>query len=263
MSSENGNISDFDTWNDLLATPPQTEFYWHDQLLSNSASIENLLPAGLYDEKNESNLQPTKLEDFASLNVRYTGEWEARELTITNLHPDITRDGIYNRALEFGDVKSVSLDPATRTAAVTFFDLRAAYRMRASHFGSHGQIWVTRFAQPPPVTDVKNPPNNGTIVLFHLKRGTADAEIYKEFAQYGAIRQIRSRPERPTQKFIEFWDVRAADRALKGTKGKIVLNSKVSVDFSLPGGYRKRAEKQTKNGPRITPRSAVPCVFCY
>jgi hypothetical protein len=222
-----------------------------------------LLPAGLDDVNNERNLQPTKLEDFSCLGVRYAGEWEDRALTISNLHCDITRDGIYNRALEFGDVESVTLDPATRTAAVRFFDLRAAYRMRASHFGSQGQTWVTRFAPPAPVRDVKKPPNNGTIVLFHLKPGTTDAAIHKEFAQYGAIRQVRSRREHQTQKFIEFWDVRAADRAVKATKGKIVLNSKVAVDFSLPGGYRKREEKKMRNGPRITPRTAVPCVFSY
>jgi RNA recognition motif-containing protein len=128
----------------------------------------------------ESNLQSTKLEDFADLGVHYAGEWEDRKLMITNLHSDITRDG-----------------------------------------------------------------------------------IYKEFAQYGAIHQVSSRPEHPTQKFIEFWDLRAADKVLKGTKGKIVLNPKVAVDFSLPGRYCRHAEKQTKNGPRITPRSAVACVFCY
>jgi hypothetical protein len=263
MSYENPNISGFDTWSELLATPPQTEFYWNDQLLSNSASIECLLPAGLDDENNTRNLQPTKLEDFSYLSVRYPGEWEDRALTISNLHPDITRDGIYNRALEFGDVESASLDPRTRIATVRFFDLRAAYHMRASHFGSQGQRWVTRFAPPAPVTDLKNPPNNGTIVLFRLKPGTTDAAIYKEFAQYGAIRQVRSRPDYHTQRFIEFWDARSADKAIKATRGKIVLNSKVSVDFSLPGGYRKRAEKQQRNGPRITPRTGVPCMFCY
>ena len=70
-------------------------------------------------------------------------------------------------------------------------------------------------------------------------------ELAKIFEQFGEIRQIRPTPSKQNQKFIEFWNTKAAAaavRAMRNRKRKQVLGSKVAVEFSLPGGYRKNMQ---------------------
>jgi RNA recognition motif-containing protein len=128
---------------------------------------------------------------------------------------------------------------------IQFYDLRAAQAMRKCQFVLHNRNLNLSYGPLLPIVDARKPPNNGTIVVFHLRKGVADEEIRAEFAQFGDIRQIRSAPAKVTQRFVEYFDKRSALKALKGMKGKRVLNSKISVEFSLPGGHRKAVELGT------------------
>jgi hypothetical protein len=267
MAVESGS-STFDQWLDLLATPPQLEFPTGDPPFRPSSSLEFFLPSGLCDGDDdpdpEPHYLPTVLEDFASLNLQCLGELEDRSILISNVHPDVTEAALRNVASRFGDIESVAIDAPARTATVRFYDIRSAYKMRAARLGSHGQAWVTQFAPPQPIPNRRHPPNNGTIVLFHLKPGVTDDEIRAEFAQYGAVRQIRSPPDRDTQRFVEYWDTRDALAALRGTRGRTVLRSRISVEFSLPGGYRKHLEAIPENRlPTISRKTITPCTISY
>jgi RNA recognition motif-containing protein len=249
---------------ELLETPPQVDSWWADVRISPTASMDRLLPAGLCDENQNSNtntLKPTALEDFAYLDVQYPGELEDRRVIISNLSPDVTVDKVCQLAQSFGDVESSHIDPVTHVATVKFFDLRSAHRMQGARIGN----WATQFAPPEAIANKKRPPNNGTIVIFHLKVGVSDDAIRAEFARFGEIRQIRSPPGRDTQRFVEYWDTRHARKALNGTKGKTICGSKVSVEFSLPGGaYRKNAEVWQQNRPPVISRkTVVPCTISF
>jgi hypothetical protein len=64
---------------------------------------------------------------------------------------------------------------------------------------------------------------------------------------------------------MEYWDARDARKALKGTKGKVVCASKVSLEFSLPGGaHRKNIELMQRNRPPVISRMpASPCTINF
>jgi hypothetical protein len=251
-------------WMELLETPPQIDSWWSDVRISPTVSMDRLLPTGLCDENQNPKtnaLEPTALEDFAFLDVQYPGELEERRVIVSNLSTDVTIEGVCELARSFGGVESVEIDPVTKVATVKFFDLRSAHRMRGARIGP----WATQFAPPQAIANKKCPPNNGTVVIFHLKPGISDDAIRAEFARFGEIRQIRSPPGRDTQRFVEYWDTRDADKALAGTKGKIICGSKVSVEFSLPGGaYRKNAEAwQQSRPPVISRKTVVPCTISF
>ena len=42
------------------------------------------------------------------------------------------------------------------------------------------------------------------------------------------------------QKFIEYWDIRSAEKALNEMNNQVVGGSKISIDFSVPGGMRRK-----------------------
>jgi RNA recognition motif-containing protein len=103
------------------------------------------------------------------------------------------------------------------------------------------------------IDDPKKPPNNGTIVVFHLPQGISPSDIEEAFGQFGEIRQIRGTPTKPTQRFIEFWDIRAAERALNGLSGKYLMGSRVSIEFSLPGGFRRVVQRTDAGTTSVRP----------
>ena len=109
------------------------------------------------------------------------------------------------------------------------------------------------------IIDKKNPPNNGTIVVFNLPEIAKDEDIYSIFQQFGDIKDIRRTPNKHTQRFVEFYDSRSAFKAKKSMKKKkLTITGKfchINIEFSLPGNYRVNHEKYyTNNIPTIQRR---------
>ncbi len=57
--------------------------------------------------------------------------------------------------------------------------------------------------------------NQGTLVVFNLDPCTTDGELLQIFGQFGEIKEIRATPNKKHHKFIEFYDVRHAEKAMK------------------------------------------------
>lgn len=125
---------------------------------------------------------------------------------------------------------------------VEFFDLRNAifYRHKFSTSVLNGYIANVRYAPPLPYEKKQKPPNNGTLVIFHLPPDITSQQLDAIFSVYGQIRQIRGTPFKPSQRFVEFWDTRDSQKALVGLNGQIIGGNKISVEFSLPGGFRRQ-----------------------
>jgi RNA recognition motif-containing protein len=131
---------------------------------------------------------------------------------------------------------------------VTFFDLRAAFRMRRSIFGAGRYTWTIQFARAPKITNSQPVPNTGTIIIFRMKKETTVDDVWREFERFGDIREIRAAPERKGgQRFVEFWDVRAAGNARAEMGGKVVCGARIKIDFSRPGGFRKHPDAFLEN----------------
>ena len=111
-----------------------------------------------------------------------------------------------------------------------------------------GKTITVSFAPLPVILDPKKPPNNGTIVIFHLPAGITDDQIVTIFGQFGEIRQIRGTPTKTQQRFVEYYDTRHAEAALLSMSGKYVMGTRVSIEFSLPGGFRRGIQKVEKSG---------------
>lgn len=173
-------------------------------------------------------------------------EIENRTLLVRNLHPQTTPEELDSVFKQGDSIKSMDQSKlSSGTVTIEYFDLRVAHSIKASVNGSfiHGNKIVVSYAPLPKIEDPRKPPNNGTIVVFHLPPMITDQFIEQHFSTYGDIRQIRGTPSKLTQRFIEYWDTRAAEEALNKLSGKYIMGSRVSIEFSLPGGFRRTVQK--------------------
>jgi RNA recognition motif-containing protein len=178
-------------------------------------------------------------------------EIENRALLVSNVDPTTPIEEIERVFNEIGAVKAMdasTLDSGSVT--VEYFDLRHANQARTTPLVVNGSTVSLCYAPLPRIEDTRNPPNNGTIVVFHLPTGITNQQIEATFGPFGEIRQVRGTPSKPNQKFVEYWDIRGAQTALDALNGQYLMGSRVSIEFSLPGGFRRNVQ-QPAGRPRL------------
>ena len=247
-------------WSDFLATPPT-----FGPLSASSAFTECIDPAAPMEQDGlitteqyerlfpPSQAPPPVAPTYGYSGMQYTSppmypeysELDNRALCVSNLHPDTTQEEIKAVFDQYNGVRSFDFSTLPQGyITVEYFDLRHAQAIRRTTAGRviHGNEIAVAYAPLPRIEDPKKPPNNGTIVVFHLPSHITTEQIGEIFGQFGEIRQIRGTPSKPTQRFIEYWDIRAAEAALNGLSWKYVMGSRVSIEYSLPGGFRRNAQ---------------------
>ncbi|PON42316.1 Splicing factor-like protein [Parasponia andersonii] len=82
--------------------------------------------------------------------------------------------------------------------------------------------------------------NQGTIVIFNLDSEVTTSTLKDTFQVFGPIKELRETPSKKHQKFVEFFDVRDAAKALKEMNGKQINGKEVVIEFSRPGGHSRK-----------------------
>ncbi|KAK4398200.1 protein MEI2-like 2 [Sesamum angolense] len=82
--------------------------------------------------------------------------------------------------------------------------------------------------------------NQGTLVVFNLDASVSNDELRQIFGAYGEVKEIRETPHKRHHKFIEFYDVRAAEAALKALNRSDIAGKRIKLEPSRPGGARRR-----------------------
>jgi RNA recognition motif-containing protein len=75
-------------------------------------------------------------------------------------------------------------------------------------------------------------------VIFNLPN-ISEIELRRLFSKYGEIKEIRETPNKRYHRFIEFFDVRDAERAMKQLNKTEIMGKKIKIEPSRPGGTRK------------------------
>ncbi|GAB2280551.1 hypothetical protein Dimus_015177 [Dionaea muscipula] len=82
--------------------------------------------------------------------------------------------------------------------------------------------------------------NQGTLVVFNLDSQISPSTLRQLFEPFGPVKELRQTPMKKYQRFVEFYDVRDAAKALVGMDGKDINGRMVMIEFSRPGGHGKR-----------------------
>ena len=247
-----------DSWTAFLETPPTTlsETFATPPVPQSSLS-ESQLPADSYD----GNRVPTAMESLDTLQpLPYQqehefstfGELENRVVICSNIPSTVSLDEFKVMPMQFGDIEYFDTSQFDRgIVTVHYFNIYAAHQLKHSDLRIDGKPIIMSFGPLEEVKNPKKPPNNGTIVIFHLPEDATDQELMMLFSKFGNIRQIRSSPFKQSQKFIEFYDKRDAQAALTAMNGTYVRNSKINIEFSLPGGFRRNPQNFAPPAPTI------------
>ena len=247
-----------DCWTDYLETPP-TSLCDSLGLGRECESARETAPANIFDYWEEpprpnstDERMPTSFESLISIepiappadfNFEAQGELESRSVTVANLPWRVSLRELEPLFQRFGPVERIdSSNLSAGVVVVHYFDIRSAQHLRATDFSLYGQAVFRSFAAPEEVRNTRKPPNNGTIVIFHLPMETPNEELEAMFSRFGEIRQIRNTPSKQTQRFIEYFDKRDASEALHAMNGTFIRNSRINIEFSLPGGFRRNAQ---------------------
>ena len=191
-------------------------------------------------------IQKTASQPIQAQTYSEVGEIENRTLMISNANAATTENDIISIFGSKGEINKIDISRIQNGQfTVEYFDLRAATsaKMLLNGLNIRGNNIIINYAHLPIITDPKKPPNNGTIVIFHLHSGINDDQVKAIFGQFGEIRQIRGTPTKTQQRFVEYWDTRSAENALLSMSGKYVMGTRVSIEFSLPGGFRRGIQK--------------------
>ncbi|GFS38635.1 hypothetical protein Acr_00g0058700 [Actinidia rufa] len=82
--------------------------------------------------------------------------------------------------------------------------------------------------------------NQGTLVVFNLDASVSNDDLRQIFGAYGEVKEIRETPPKRHHKFIEFYDVRAAEAALKALNRSDIAGKRIKLEPSRPGGSRRK-----------------------
>eukprot|EP01018_Ginkgo_biloba_P021231 Gb_33381 [translate_table: standard] len=92
--------------------------------------------------------------------------------------------------------------------------------------------------------------NHGTLIIFNLDADASFADLRATFENFGPVKELRGVPPK-LHKFVEFYDMRDAARALEALDGQEICGKRVKVEFSRSIGQarRGRANGQNANVP--------------
>ncbi|KZV52913.1 hypothetical protein F511_31507 [Dorcoceras hygrometricum] len=170
------------------------------------------------------------------------GEHPSRTLFVRNINSNVEDSELKTLFEQFGDIRTLYTACKHRGfVMISYYDIRAA---RSAMRGLQNKPLRRRkldihFSIPkdnPSEKDV----NQGTLVVFNLDASVSNDDLRQIFGAYGEVKEIRETPHKRHHKFIEFYDVRAAEAALKALNRSDIAGKRIKLEPSRPGGARRR-----------------------
>ncbi|KAJ7957173.1 Protein MEI2-like 1 [Quillaja saponaria] len=165
------------------------------------------------------------------------GEHPSRTLFVRNINSNVEDSELQALFEQYGDIRTLYTACKHRGfVMVSYCDLRAAQNaMRAlqSRLLRRRKLDI-HYSIPkgnPPEKDI----NHGMLVLSNLDSSVSNDELQQIFGFYGEIREICESPEEHHKRFIEFYDVRAAEAALRALNRSEIAGKQISLEPGNPG----------------------------
>ncbi|KAK3183249.1 hypothetical protein Dsin_030535 [Dipteronia sinensis] len=169
------------------------------------------------------------------------GEHPSRTLFVRNINSNV--EDVELKALfeQYGEIRTIYTACKHRGfVMVSYYDIRAARNaMRALQNKPLRRRKLDIHYSIPKDNPSEKDTNQGTLVVFNLDSSVSSDELREIFGVYGEIREIRETPHKRNHKFIEFFDVRAAEAALRALHRSDIAGKQIKLEPSRPGGARR------------------------
>ncbi|XP_023543808.1 protein MEI2-like 5 isoform X1 [Cucurbita pepo subsp. pepo] len=169
------------------------------------------------------------------------GEHPSRTLFVRNINSNV--EDLELRALfeQYGDIRTLYTACKHRGfVMISYYDIRAARTaMRALQNKPLRRRKLDIHFSIPKNNPSEKDINQGTLVAFNLDPSIPNEDLHQIFGVYGEVKEIRETPHKRHHKFIEYYDVRAAEAALKALNRSDIVGKRIKLEPSRPGGARR------------------------
>ncbi|XP_020110261.1 protein MEI2-like 4 isoform X2 [Ananas comosus] len=168
------------------------------------------------------------------------GEHPSRTLFVRNINSNVEDTELRALFEQYGDIRTLYTACKHRGfVMISYYDIRSARNaMKAlQNMPLRRRKLDIHFSIPkenPSEKDI----NQGTLVVCNLDSSVTNDDLHQIFCVYGEIKEIGETPFKSNHKSIEFYDVRAADAALRALNRSDIAGKKIKLQPSCPGGAR-------------------------
>ncbi|XP_064962938.1 protein MEI2-like 2 isoform X4 [Musa acuminata AAA Group] len=175
------------------------------------------------------------------------GEHPSRTLFVRNINSNVEDSELRSLFAPYGDIRSLYTACKHRGfVMISYYDIRAAKNaMRALQNKPLRRRKLDIHFSIPKENPSDKDMNQGTLVIFNLDSSVSNDDLFQIFGVHGEIKEIRETPNKWHHKFIEFYDVRAAEAALQSLNKCELGGKRIKLEPSRPGGARRNLMQQT------------------
>ncbi|CAN1847198.1 Protein MEI2-like 5 [Linum perenne] len=170
------------------------------------------------------------------------GEHPSRTLFVRNINSNVEDSELKALFEQYGDVRTLYTACKHRGfVMISYYDIRAARTaMRALQNKPLRRRKLDIHFSIPKDNPSDKDINQGTLVVFNLDPSVSNEDLRQIFGAYGEVKEIRETPHKRHHKFIEYYDVRAAEAALKQLNRSDIAGKRIKLEPSRPGGARRK-----------------------
>ncbi|KAI3456070.1 hypothetical protein Pfo_012733 [Paulownia fortunei] len=169
------------------------------------------------------------------------GEHPSRTLFVRNINSNVEDAELRTLFEQYGDIRTLYTACKHRGfVMISYYDIRAARTaMRSLQNKPLRRRKLDIHFSIPKENPSDKDINQGTLVVFNLDPSVSNDDLRQIFGAYGEVKEIRETPHKRHHKFIEFYDVRAAEAALKSLNRSDIAGKRIKLEPSRPGGARR------------------------
>ncbi|KAG4150989.1 hypothetical protein ERO13_D04G036600v2 [Gossypium hirsutum] len=174
------------------------------------------------------------------------GEHPSRTLFVRNINSNVEDSELRSLFEHYGDIRTLYTACKHRGfVMISYYDIRAARTaMRALQNKPLRRRKLDIHFSIPKDNPSEKDINQGTLVIFNLDPSVSNDDLRQIFGDYGEVKEIRETPHKRHHKFIEFYDVRAAEAALRALNRSDIAGKRIKLEPSRPGGARRNLMQQ-------------------
>ncbi|KAM1571540.1 hypothetical protein ACFX13_037294 [Malus domestica] len=179
------------------------------------------------------------------------GEHPSRTLFVRNINSNVEDSELRTLFEQYGDIRTLYTACKHRGfVMISYYDIRAARTaMRTLQNKPLRRRKLDIHFSIPKDNPSEKDINQGTLVVFNLDPSVSNEDLRQIFGAYGEVKEIRETPHKRHHKFIEYYDVRAAEAALKSLNRSDIAGKRIKLEPSRPGGARRNLMLQLNQDP--------------
>ncbi|KAF7840223.1 protein MEI2-like 1 isoform X1 [Senna tora] len=166
------------------------------------------------------------------------GEQPSRTLFVRNINSNVEDSELKALFEQYGDIRTTYTACKHRGfVMISYYDIRAAQNaMKALQNKSLRSRKLDIHYSIPKVNAPEKDISHGMLLLSGLDSSVSNDELQQIFGFYGEIKKINESPETNHHKFIEFYDVRAAEAALRALNRSEIAGKQIKLEPGHPRG---------------------------